>query len=122
MALSDPISFRRRVAGAALIVAPLVFVVAELLHARFEMDAGRLLIGIGLHLARVVPAWSAALIAVSQPVGFLIEFAGGPKAPVVAAQVLFAIGAIPVGLRVLRQSDEEWVDATSIAPATPLTA
>ena len=81
-----------------------------------------LMIGIGLHLARAVPAWSAALIAVSQPIGFLIEFAGGPKAPVVTAQVLFAIGLVPVGLRVLRESDEEWVDATAIAPAKPLTA
>jgi hypothetical protein len=230
MSLSDPISFRRRVAGAAMIAAPLVIVVAEVLHARFEMDAGKQLaavaedtgrwyaahllvlvalalavpaflglarmvrqrrpvlahvglilfvpglvalaaaagtelvlwqmaqpesdraemvalaervwegeglapifavvllfpvawfmIGIGLHLARAVPAWSAALIAVSQPIGFLIEFAGGPKAPVVAAQVLFAIGLVPVGLRVLRQSDEDWADATQIARVTPAT-
>ena len=230
MGFSDPVTFRRRIAGGAMVIAPLVVVVAEVMHARFEMDAaeqlaavaehtGRwyvahllvllalalavpaffglarilrprrpalahlalllfvpgvvalaaaagtelvlwqmaqseaarpemvalaervyegeglapifvallffplawLVVGIGLYVSRAVPAWSAALIAVSQPVGFAVEFAGGPKAPVVAAQVLFAIGLVSVGLRVLRQSDREWADATVIAPATPAT-
>jgi hypothetical protein len=230
MTLSDPISFRRRIAGAGMVAAPLVIVVAELLHARFELDAaeqlaavaenpGRwyaahllvlvglalavpaflglarlvrprrpvlahvglllfvpglvalaaaagmelvlwqmaqpeaaraemvalaervnespglvpifgvllffplawLVIGIGLYVARSAPTWAAALIAVSQPLGFGVELAGGPKALAVAAQVLFALGLVPVGLRVLRQPDEEWADATVIASATPAT-
>jgi hypothetical protein len=231
MSLSDPITFRRRIAGAAMVAAPLVVVAAEVLHARFERDAaeqlalvaehtGRwyaahllvltalalavpaflglarivrkrrpvlahaglvlfvpglvalaaaagmelvvwqmaqpeapraemvalaervnesvglaplfavvllfpvawLVVGIGLYVSRAVPAWAAVLIAVSQPLGFGLEFTGGPKALVVAAQVLFAIGLVPIGLRVLRQSDEDWADATVIAPATPATA
>jgi hypothetical protein len=228
MSLSDPITFRRRIAGAAMVAAPLVFVAAEVLHARFELDpeeqlaavaenTGRwyaahllvltalalvvpaflglarivrprrpvlahvglilfvpgvvalaagvgmelvlwqmaqpaadraemvalaervnesagiapvfvvllcfpvawLLAGIGLYAARAVPAWAAALVAVSQPFGFAVELAGGPKALAVAAQVLFALGLVPIGVRVLRQPDDEWADATAVAPATP---
>lgn len=226
MALSDALAFRRRVDGAAMVLAPLVIVVAEVLHARFEMDAGKQLavvaehtgrwyaahilvlialalavpaflglariarrhrpvlahiglllfvpglvalaavagtefvlwqmaqpeaqraemvalaervwegeglapifgvllffpmawfvIGIALYVSRAVPTWAAALIAVSQPLGFGIEFAGGPKGPAVAAQVLFVVGLVPVGLRVLRQRDDEWADSTVIGPA-----
>ncbi|MBA2460325.1 MAG: hypothetical protein H0V45_00925 [Actinobacteria bacterium] len=217
MDLSSPNSFRRQVAGAAMIVMPPVFVLAELLHARFQTEAAKqltavadntgrwyaahaliflalalavpaflglvhllgrgraalghlslvafvpgliaiaaivgmelvlwqmaqpsanrdqmvalaerinesagvvpvflvallfplawLLIGIGLYRARTVPAWTAVLIALSQPIGFIGELAGGPKALAVLAQLVFALGLIPVGIRVLRQSDGDW--------------
>ncbi len=230
MDLSDPRRFRRQVAGIAMIVAPLVIVVAELLHARFETDAAKqldavaantgrwysahilvllglaltvpaffglvhllgrsraalanvslvafvpslvavsaiagmelvlwqmaqpeanraemvalaerlnesagviavflvallfpvvwLLVGIGLYRAPAVAAWAAVLIAISQPIGFVGELAGGPKALAVGAQIAFAVGLIPVGLRVLRQSDAEW-EPESVAGPTPATA
>ena len=229
MDLSDRRGFRRQVAGGAMIAAPLVFVIAELLHARFQTeaakqlagvadDAGRwyaahmlvllalalvvpaffglvhllgrtrgtlghlslvalvpgvvavaaivgmelvlwqmaqpsanrdemvalaerlnespgivpvfgvallfplawLLVGVGLYLARTIPAWAAVLIALAQPIGFAGELAGGPKALAVAAQVVFALGLIPVGIRVLRQSDADWEPERPIVP-TPAT-
>ncbi len=67
-----------------------------------------LLVGTGLYLARSVPRWTAILIALSQPVGFVGELSGGPKWLAVAAQVAFAAGLIPIGVRILRQSDEAW--------------
>lgn len=67
-----------------------------------------LLAGIGLYRARTVPAWTAVLIAVSQPIGFAGELAGGPKPLAVLAQIVFALGLVPVGLRVLRQPDADW--------------
>ncbi|MDQ5819893.1 MAG: hypothetical protein M3540_00435 [Actinomycetota bacterium] len=79
-----------------------------------------LLIGIGLYRARTVPSWAAALIALAQPVGFVSELAGGPKALAVAAQLAFALGLIPVGIRVLRQSDADWEPERPIVP-TPAT-
>ena len=229
MDLSDPRSFRRQVAGAAMIVAPLVFVIAEMLHAKLQTEAAKqliavadntgrwyaahvlilislaltvpaffglvhllgrgraafghlglvvfvpgvvalaaivgmelvlwqmaqpnanrdemvalaervnesagtavvflvalffplawLLVGIGLYLARTVPRWAAVLIALAQPIGFVSELAGGPKALAVSAQIAFAVGLIPVGIQVLRQSDGEWEpDPLSVpAPAT----
>ena len=226
MDLSDPRSFRRQVAGAAMIVAPLLFVIAELLHARFQTEAAKqltavadntgrwyaahvlvllslglavpaflglvhllgrgraafghvglvafvpgvvavaaivgmelvlwqmaqpsanrgemvalaerlnesagivavflvallfplawLLVGIGLYVARTVPAWAAVLIALAQPIGFAGELAGGPKALAVSAQIAFALGLIPVGVRVLRQSDAEWEPDRPSVPA-----
>jgi hypothetical protein len=226
MDLSDRRSFRRQAAGAAMIVAPLVFVVAELLHAKLQTDAAKqltgvadntgrwyaahvlvllsltlavpaflglvhllgrsraafghvslvafvpglvalasivgmelvlwqmaqpsgnrdemvalaerlnesagivpvflgallfplawLLVGISLYLARTVPAWAAVLIALAQPIGFAGELAGGPKALAVAAQIAFAVGLIPVGIRVLRQSDVEWGPDRLTVPA-----
>lgn len=70
--------------------------------------AAWLLAGIGLYVARATPVWGAALIALSQPVGFVSELSGGPKWLAVAAQVAFAIGLVPLGVRVLRQSDDAW--------------
>jgi hypothetical protein len=67
-----------------------------------------LLAGIGLYSARLCPRWTAALVAVTQLVGFVSELAGGPKWVAVAAQIGFAIGLIPIGLRVLRQSGALW--------------
>jgi hypothetical protein len=82
-----------------------------------------LLVGIGLYLARTVPAWAAVLIALAQPIGFASELAGGPKALAVAAQIGFAVGLIPVGIRVLRQSDAEWEsEPDQLSVPTPATA
>ena len=67
-----------------------------------------LLAGIGLYIARLGPQWAAALIGLMQLVGFVSELSGGPKLVAVAAQVGFAIGLIPFGIRALRQSDESW--------------
>ncbi len=67
-----------------------------------------LLVGTGLYLARSVPRWTAVLIALSQPVGFVGELSGAPKPVAVATQIAFAVGLIPIGVRVLRQSDEAW--------------
>src|SRR5215218_8332985 len=228
MDLSDPRSFRRQVAGAAMLVAPPVLVVAEVLHARFETDAAKqltavadntgrwyaahalilislalavpaflglvhllgrgraalghlglvafvpglvaltaivgielvlwqmaqpnanrddmvalaerlndsagivalflvallfplawLLVGIGLYRARTVPAWAAVLIALSQPIGFVGELAGGPTALAVSAQIAFALGLIPVGIRLLGQSDVEWESEALLAVSPP---
>jgi uncharacterized membrane protein YhaH (DUF805 family) len=74
-----------------------------------------LLAGIGLYVSRLCPRWAAALIALMQLVGFVSELSGGPKWVAVAAQVGFAIGLIPIGVRMLRQSDESW-EAHSAAP------
>lgn len=78
------------------------------------------LLGIGLYRAPTVPAWAAVLVALSQPIGFVGELAGGPKALAVSAQIVFALGVIPVGIRVLRQSDREWEPdrLSEPAPAT----
>ncbi|MGH3133460.1 MAG: hypothetical protein ACRDNY_06930 [Gaiellaceae bacterium] len=79
-----------------------------------------LLAGIGLYVSRLVPVWAAVAIAVAQPVGFAGELAGGPKALAVAAQVAFAIGLVPVGIAVLKQSDQAWDEpaAPGVTPAT----
>jgi hypothetical protein len=79
-----------------------------------------LLVGIGLYLARTVPRWAAVLIALAQPIGFAGELAGAPKALAVSAQILFALGLIPVGIRVLRQSDVEW-EPDRLSVPTPAT-
>lgn len=64
--------------------------------------------GIGLYLARAAAPWAAVLIALAQPVGFVAELSGGPKWIAVAAQLAFAAGLIPVGLRTLRSADADW--------------
>ena len=216
MNLSNPTTFQRKVAGSAMIVAPIAFVIAEILHGHFENDAGKyldaiaantgrwyaahvlvlvslvlalpayagvarllqprrpslgnlgwvavvpgtvalaalvgmelvawqmaqvadraqmvelwkntaenagiaplilvallwpvawLLLGIGLFLTRLVPRWSAALVGLAQLVGFVGELAEAPKWLAVAAQVAFAVGLIPIGIRVLRRPDASW--------------
>ena len=70
--------------------------------------AAWLLVGTGLYLARLLPRWTAVLIALSQPVGFVGELSGAPKWLAVAAQVAFAVGLIPIDIRILWQSDEAW--------------
>jgi len=66
-----------------------------------------------------VPAWAAVLIALSQPIGFVGELAGGPKALAVSAQIAFALGLIPVGIRLLGQSDVEWESEALLAVSPP---
>jgi hypothetical protein len=76
-----------------------------------------LLIGIGLYLARTAPVWAAVLVASAQPVGFVAELSGAPKWIAVAAQAAFAIGLIPIGLRVLRSSDRDAEEPLRTRPA-----
>lgn len=56
MLLSNPTTFRRVVEGVAMIAAPLMFVLAELLHGHFESDAGAYLDVISSNTGR----WYAA--------------------------------------------------------------
>jgi hypothetical protein len=79
-----------------------------------------LLAGIGLYITQLCPRWAAALIALMQLVGFVSELSGGPKWVAVAAQVGFAIGLIPIGVRVLRLSDESWEARSLEQAATPV--
>lgn len=65
-----------------------------------------LLAGIGLYSARIAPVWSAALVGLAQLVGIVGELAEAPKWLAVAAQVAFALGLVPIGVRVLRGSEE----------------
>jgi hypothetical protein len=81
-----------------------------------------LLGGLGLYLSRAVPLWAAAAIGLSQPVGFIGELAEGPKALAVTAQLVFAVGLVPIGIRLLRQHDEQPETATTAAVSTPSTA
>ena len=74
--------------------------------------------GIGLYAARLVPIWVAALVGFVQLVGFVGELSGGPKWLAVAAQIAFAIGLIPIGVNVLRQSDGSW-DAPRVTTGGP---
>lgn len=80
-----------------------------------------LLVGIGLYRGRAVARWSAVLVAVAQPMGFAAELAGAPKPVAVAAQVVFAVGLIPIGIQVLRLSDADW-EPEQVAPPTPALA
>lgn len=65
-----------------------------------------LVAGIGLAVTRTAATWSAVLVAAAQPIGFVAELSGGPKWIAVAAQIAFAVGLVPIGIRVLRQRDE----------------
>lgn len=67
-----------------------------------------LIAGVGLYVARLCSGWVAVLVGLPQLVGFVSELAGGPKWLAVAMQLGFAIGLIPIGIRVLRQSDASW--------------
>jgi len=65
MDLSDPRSFRRQVAGAAMLVAPPVLVVAEVLHARFETDAAKQLTAVADNTGRWYAAHALILISLA---------------------------------------------------------
>lgn len=75
-----------------------------------------LLVGIGLYRGRAVARWSAVLVAVAQPLGFAAELAGAPKAVAVAAQIVFAVGLIAIGIQVLRLSDADWDPGPVVRP------
>lgn len=77
--------------------------IAPLVGVALLMPIAWLLAGMGLYRARVVPSWSAALVGGAQLVGFTAELAGGPKWLAIAAQVAFAAGLAPLGLRLLRE-------------------
>jgi hypothetical protein len=81
-----------------------------------------LLGGLGLRLSRAAPLWAAAAVGLSQPIGFIGELSEGPKALAVAAQLVFAVGLVPIGLRLLRQPDEQRETARPAAVSTPSTA
>ena len=74
-----------------------------------------LLGGLGLQLSRAAPLWAAAAIGLSQPVGFIGELAEGPKALAVAAQLVFAVGLVPIGVRLLRRPEERWENVPAAA-------
>ena len=69
------------------------------------LPVGWLLVGVGLYRGRAVSRWSAVLIGLAQLVGFASELAGATKWIAVAAQVAFAVGLIPIGLRVLQAAE-----------------
>ncbi|MDH4102261.1 MAG: hypothetical protein OEW52_06580 [Thermoleophilia bacterium] len=95
--------------------------IAPLILAALLFPVAWLLVGAGLFLARLVPRWSAALVGLAQLVGFIGELSGAPKWLAVAAQVAFAIGLIPLGIRALRQQDAGWAasELGGDMPATP---
>lgn len=68
------------------------------------MPVAWLLAGIGLYRTRAVAPWSAVLVGGAQLVGFVGELSAAPKWIAVGAQVAFAVGLVPIGLRVLRDS------------------
>ena len=69
------------------------------------LPVGWLLVGVGLYRGRAVSRWSAVLIGLAQLVGFASELAGATKWIAVTAQVAFAVGLIPIGLRVLHAAE-----------------
>jgi hypothetical protein len=77
-----------------------------------------LLAGIGLYSARIVPVWGAALVGLAQTVGIVGELAEAPKWLAVVAQVAFALGLVPIGIRVLRGSADVHATQTRAASAT----
>jgi hypothetical protein len=94
-------------------IAPMIFVA-------LLFPIAWLLAGTGLYVARICPRWVAALIGLMQLVGFVSELAGGSKWIAVAAQIGFAIGLVPIGVRVLLQSDPSW-EARSLEQVTTTT-
>lgn len=96
--------------------------IAPLFAVLLLFPAAWLLVGIGLYVSRSEPRWAAVLVALSQPVGFVSELAGGPKWLAVTAQVAFAIGLVPIGIRVLRQSDETWDQPPIVSEVRSATA
>jgi hypothetical protein len=79
--------------------------IAPLVLVALLLPVAWLLVGVGLYRGGVISRWSAALIALAQLVGFVGELAGAPKWLAVGAQLAFAIGLVPVGIRVLRSAD-----------------
>jgi len=82
--------------------------IAPLVLAAVLFPVAWLLLGLALFLARLAPTWIAALVGLAQLVGFASELSGGPKWLAVSAQIAFAIGLIPLGIRAVRQRDAVW--------------
>jgi hypothetical protein len=91
-----------------LITMTMVFVVGHIV--------GATLLGIGLYRARIVTLWSAAAVAVSQPMHFIAH--GVENKPLdVVAFALFAVGLATLGVRMLRMHDAEWdAEPASVPP------
>lgn len=76
--------------------------IAPLVGVALLLPVAWLLVGVGLYRARAVSRWMAGLVALAQLVGFIGELAGAPKWLAVGAQLGFAVGLVPIGIRVLR--------------------
>jgi hypothetical protein len=85
------------------------------------LPLGFFVLGLGLYLARAAAAWEAALVAIPLAVGVGAQIAYAPRIIPLAAAILFLVGSGSIGLRVLRQSDEEWERAPEIGLAQPAT-
>jgi len=79
------------------------------------------LFGVGLYLARVVPAWQAALLGISLPLVFVGDLAYVKPLTVVGA-AMFALGAVPLGWQILNQTDDEWEVGSARETYRPVTA
>jgi Domain of unknown function (DUF4386) len=78
---------------------------------------GLVLLGVAAWRRRMVPAWSAALIAVAGVVAFF----GESKGVEIMDFVILIAGLGPLGLATLRMSDEEWDSPREpAAPAVPV--
>jgi len=93
--------------------------IAPLVLAAVLFPVAWLLLGLALFLARLAPTWIAALVGFAQLVGFASELSGGPKWLAVAAQIAFAIGLIPLGIRAVRQRDAVWAASELGIPGAP---
>ena len=82
---------------------------------------GFALFGVGLYLARAVPAWQAALLGISMPLVFAGDLAYVKPLTVVGA-ALFALGAVPLGWQILNQTDDAWELGTVRETYRPVTA
>lgn len=85
------------------------------------LPLGLLVLGIGLYLSRAAAAWEAALVAIPVAVGIVSEIAYGPRIIPIVTSILFLIGLGSIGLRVLRQTDEEWEQTPELRGAQPVT-
>jgi hypothetical protein len=75
---------------------------------------GLILLGVAAWRRRIVPRWAAVVIAISGPVTFFSE---GKTVEIIAFAILL-VGFVPLGLALLRMSDEEW-DAPRAAVHKP---
>ncbi len=85
------------------------------------LPLGLLVLGIGLYLSRAAASWEAALVAIPVAVGIVSEIAYGPRIIPTVTSILFLIGLGSIGLRVLRQTDEEWEQTPELRGAQPVT-
>ncbi len=75
MALANPSTFHRQIAGAAMIAAPAVIVVAEILHPKFETDAAKQLEAVAADTGRWYAAHALVLVALALVVPAFIGLA-----------------------------------------------